>query len=66
MRRQSSHLGCPSFWGKSKYVRAMLENLKETDPGSESSPAQRERLHWALVYADEIDPLTTGDGDSGC
>ena len=44
----------------------MLENLKETDPGSESSPAQRERLHWALVYADEIDPLTTGDGDSGC
>lgn len=39
------------------YVQAALKMLERTDPNNESSQVLRERLRWALEYADTLDPL---------
>jgi hypothetical protein len=42
------------------YVQAAREMLGEADLGSEADQTARERLRWALEYADRIDPLHRG------
>jgi hypothetical protein len=39
------------------YVRAALAALEEQDPPPVDRQAERDRLRWALEYADRIDPL---------
>ena len=39
------------------YVRAALAALEERDPPHVDRQAERDRLRWALEYADRIDPL---------
>lgn len=39
------------------YVRAALAALEEQDPPPVDKQAERDRLRWALEYADRIDPL---------
>jgi len=43
------------------YVQAALETLKDADPTNETDRVARERLRWALEYADRIDPLHPND-----
>ena len=41
-----------------EYVRAALAALEEQDPPPMDRQAERDRLRWALEYADRLDPLS--------
>lgn len=39
------------------YVRVALAALGESDAATDDEQSERDRLRWALEYADHIDPL---------
>jgi len=45
------------------YVRAALAALDEGDVAIDDEQSVRDRLSWALEYADRIDPLTSNRAD---